>query len=262
MFFPRCLLKLFSILVFLVALPLSASAAPDAGPVKPSLKSLAGIPLSFEQHDSQNKQAFLSRGMGYQMWLTPDELVIHLQKPTPKDEMLPQHDRDEGSSASQRAQLRMKLLGANPNPAMSGIDKQKAKSNYFIGNDKSKWKTGIENYAQVKYEKVYPGIDLVYYGNQQKLEYDFLVRPGTDYKTIRMSFSGADLLTLDEMGNLILKTPTGDLMQHAPIIYQEVGGERIPVEGNYVLMADNQVGFEVAPYDSRLQETPGELVFH
>ena len=251
MFLPKWLPKLFSILVFLLAFPLSVSAASD--PVKPSLQSLAGVPLNFEQHDLQNKQAFLSRGMGYQMWLTPDESVVNLQRSS---------GLKHGSPAPAGAQVRMKLLGANPNPAMSGVDKQIAKSNYFIGNDKSKWKTGIENYAQVKYEKVYPGIDLVYYGNQQKLEYDFLVRPGTDYKTIRMSFSGADLLTLDEMGNLILKTPTGDLMQHAPIIYQEVGGERIPVEGNYVLMADNQVGFEVAPYDSRLQETPGELVFH
>ena len=240
MFLPKWLPKLFSILVFLLAFPLSVSAASD--PVKPSLQSLAGVPLNFEQHDLQNKQAFLSRGMGYQMWLTPDESVVNLQRSS---------GLKHGSPAPAGAQVRMKLLGANPNPAMSGVDKQIAKSNYFIGNDKSKWKTDIENYAKVKYEKVYPGIDLVYYGNQQKLEYDFLVRPGTDYKTIRMNFEGADQLTLDEMGNLILKTATGDLVQHAPIIYQEVGGERKPIEGHYVLMADNQVGFEVADYDSR-----------
>jgi hypothetical protein len=246
MFISRRLQKLFPLLVFLLALPFVVNAAPGAnrvGPVKPSLQSFAKTPLSFEQHDLANQPAFLSRGLGYQMWLTPDESVITLNKPGLKDEKL--------SPAVETAQVRMKLMDANANPVMSGLDKQEAKSNYFIGNDKSKWKTGIDNYAKVKYEKVYPGIDLVYYGNQQKLEYDFLVRPGTDYKNIRMSFEGADQLTLDDMGNLILKTATGDLVQHAPVIYQEVDGKRNPVKGNYVLMAKNQVGFEVDDYDSR-----------
>lgn len=112
----------------------------------------------------------------------------------------------------------MKLINSNPAPEMKGEDILITKSNYFIGNDKEKWRTNI---ARVRYKEVYPGIDLIYYGNQRKLEYDLIVSPGSDPGIIQLAFEGADEITIDAQGNLVLHTPGGKVIQQAPIIYQE-----------------------------------------
>ena len=108
-------------------------------------------------------------------------------------------------------------------------------SNYLIGSDPSQWHTDIANYGQVEYQNVYAGIDLVYYGNQRQLEYDFIVAPGADTTSIRLAFQGADGLSLDSQGNLLVHTAAGDLVEHAPVLYQEISGVRQAVTGRYVL---------------------------
>ena len=99
-------------------------------------------------------------------------------------------------------------------------------SNYLLGNDPSQWHTSVPNYGGVKYQGVYPGIDLVYYGNQRQLEYDFVVSPGADPRRIRLGFQGADKLEVDAQGDLVLHTATGVIRQRKPVVYQEVEGLR------------------------------------
>jgi hypothetical protein len=143
----------------------------------------------------------------------------------------------------------MQLLGANPTARPVGLDPLAGKVNYLIGNDPSQFHTGIGTYGRVEYQNVYTGIDLVYYGTQGQLEYDFLLAPGADTKSIRLSFQGADGLSLDALGDLVVHTAAGDLVEHAPVLYQENGGVRETVSGRYVLEGNGQVGFQVGPYD-------------
>ncbi len=215
-------------------------------------KNYGKLPLRFEKNNGQTDEQvkFLSRGNGYSMFLTPTEVVMVLSKGSKQnkfDPLIPQ--KIEAPEKVESSVVRMKLLDSNKTPKITGEEKQITKSNYLVGNDKSKWKTGVSNYGKVKYEEVYKGIDLVYYGNQRKLEYDFVVKPGADYKEISFSFAGADKVSIDEKGNLILKTATGEVVQKAPIIYQEIKGQRVNVAGNYIFLDDERVAFHLGDYD-------------
>lgn len=201
------------------------------------IESFGKLPLSFEANQGQvNSQVkFLSRGHGYNLFLTANEAALVLQKADGKN---------------QPAALRMQLIGANPEPRVSGVDQLPGRSNYFLGDDPKQWKTGVANYAKVKYEGVYPGVDLVYYGNQQQLEYDFVVAPGTDPKRIKLDFAGARKLRLDEGGDLIVETEAGELRQHRPVVYQEFDGRRQEVAGGYAISGESEAAFEIGEYDA------------
>ena len=147
--------------------------------------------------------------------------------------------------------IRLKLIGANPNPKITGLDELPGKSNYFIGNDPAKWRTDVSNYAKVKIEDVYPGIDLVYYGNQRQLEYDWIVNPGADPKAIRFAVEGKADLKVDAQGNLILDEK-GELRLNKPFIYQQRAGSRTEIAGRYVLLGKREVGFQLDKYDASL----------
>jgi uncharacterized protein YcfJ len=202
------------------------------------------LPLSFEANQGQADAGvdFLSRGSGYTLSLTPGAAVLALQKP----------DATAGTDVPGVAGdvLRMELVGGNAQALATGLDAQAGTSNYFIGNDPTQWHTGITNYGRVEYQNVYAGVNLVYYGNQRQLEYDFIVAPGANPNTIRLAFDGAERLSLDAVGNLVLHTASGgDVIEHAPVVYQELGGVRQDVAGNYRIGKDGQVGFQVGAYD-------------
>ena len=209
------------------------------------------LPLSFEanqgQTDSQVK--FLSRGSGYTLFLTPTEAVLSLpsrdRKGAEPSPSLPGPSPPEPSTV-----LRMKLIGANPSPRVSGLEELPGRSNYFIGNDPAKWRTDVPTYAKVQYKDIYPGVDLVYYGNQRQLEYDLIVAPGADPEAIQLAFEGEDKLVIDAQGDLVLDTPGGEVRQHKPLVYQEVDGGRREIAGTYVLNGGRQVSFQVAAYDA------------
>jgi Ca2+-binding RTX toxin-like protein len=171
------------------------------------------LPLSFEANLGQTDKAvkFLSRGSGYGLYLTPTETVLTLRKPSGdndpsvgassrsplQNDVLPPLPRGEGRGEGrpdegESATVRMKLVGANPSPRMAGEEGLPGKVNYLIGKDPKKWRTNIPTFGRVRYEAVYPGIDLVYYGNQQQMEYDFVVAPGADPNQIRLSFAELD----------------------------------------------------------------------
>jgi hypothetical protein len=145
----------------------------------------------------------------------------------------------------------MTLVGGKPDPEVSGVQELPGRSHYFIGNDPSRWRMDVPHYARVSYREVYPGVDLVYHGSQRALEYDFVVSPASDPRRIRFHVEGPEEMRLDEEGNLVLQVRGGRLVQHAPLVYQDVEGERQRVTGGYVLRGGGDVGFEVGAYDTR-----------
>jgi hypothetical protein len=230
------------------------------------------LPLSFEANQGQAdaQVQFLSKGKGYSLFLTPTEAVLALRHGTVDSE--PEHvqarrgkiARVPGHSilrsalpTADSAVLRMKLVGANPQPQLEGLEELPGKANYFLGNDPKKWRTNVPTYGRVKVHDVYPGIDLIYYGRQQQLEYDLVVAFGADPNSIRMSFEGADKLEIDTQGNLVLHTASGELVQHAPNIYQEVNGTRETVAGRYVLLPAESPGLSTEPP----RGTPQQVAF-
>ncbi len=222
----------------------------------PIVDSYGKLPLSFEANQGQtdSRVKFLSRGKGYTLFLSPTEAVLSLksaESETSEEMNIQPAMADAGDTqAAANAVLRMHLLGANPEPRVAGLDELPGKSNYFIGNDLENWHTDVPNYARVHYDDVYPGVDLVFYGNQRQLEYDFVVSPGADPAAIRLGFKGADDLSFDDVGNLTLHMAEGDVLQKAPIVYQEVDGVRRAISGSYVLQGKDQVGFQIAAYDA------------
>jgi hypothetical protein len=116
--------------------------------------------------------------------------------------------------------VRLKLVGANLRAKVVGLDPLPGRSNYFLGNDPKKWRTNVPTYAKVKYKGVYPDIDLVYYGNQRQLEYDFAVAPGADPRVIALNIDGAEKMQIDPQGDLVLSNDGGDVRLHKPIVYQ------------------------------------------
>jgi hypothetical protein len=164
------------------------------------------------------------------------------------------------------AVLRMKLVGADPQARVTGLEQLPGKSNYFIGNDPKKWRTNVPTYAKVKYASVYPGVDLVYYGNQGKLEHDFVVSPGADPAAITLELQTGESKIqnpeskIDKDGDLVVGTNDGEVIFHKPVVYQPTtynelrttnGGGRDLVEGRYVLRGDHQIAFQLADYDLR-----------
>src|SRR5690242_19190166 len=180
------------------------------------------LPLSFEPNQGQTdaRVKFLARASGYTLFVTSDEAVF------------------AGRDGSVE---RMKLLGANPKLRFEPLDKQPGISNYFIGNDPSKWRNNIPNYGRLALRGVYPGIDLIFYGNERQLEYDWVVAPGADPKQIHVKWEGPSQVTKNTTGDLVL---SASLVEQTPVILQN--GKRI--EGGYIVRG-REVAFELAKYD-------------
>ena len=231
-----------------------AKSALAKSPDAPPIPSYAKMALTFEINRGQtdSEVRFLSRGSGYTLFLTPGEAVLALSKPA-RDAQRPRARRTPrpGGGAIERTVLRMRFIGANPNPVINGVQKLRGKSNYLIGKDRTKWRTNVSHYAKVRYTDVYPGIDLVFYGSGQRhLEYDFIVAPGADASAIELGFEGAKRLEIDAKGDLVLHIDGGKVRQHKPVLYQEVAGVRREIGGAYVFKDRNRVGFKVAAYDT------------
>src|SRR5437899_155702 len=230
-------------------------AAEVSKPVKPALLETYGkLPLSFEANDGQadSQVKFLSRGRGYTLFLTSTETVLVLREGGSARNVgggLPAAKRERGKALRGTA-LRMKFVGANPAPAVAGVGELPGKSNYFVGNDPKKWRANVPTYAKVEYGEVYPGVNLVYYGNQRQLEHDFVVSPGADPKVITLGFEGMDGVAIDALGDLVLRADGSEVRLRKPVVYQEQNGQRAVIPTRYVLKAERQVSFEVAAYDA------------
>ena len=221
------------------------------------LDAYGKLPLSFEANNGQTdaKVKFLSRTGGYTLFLTGDEAVMTLngKKPsTDLDKIVNASHKSPSSMATPKlgGVLRMKLHNANPAAKLTGRDELAGKTNYFIGNDPTKWRTNVPTYAKVKYEGIYSGIDLVYYGNQRQLEYDFVVAPGANPRRIAFDVSGAKRIRQDDNGELVFKVGEDEIRWRKPVVYQEKDGARQEIAATYAITDKNWVGFELAKYDT------------
>src|SRR2546430_616141 len=235
--------------LLLIALALSASGAQAS---EARLHEAYGkLPLSFEANRGQTdpQVKFLSRGPHHTLFLTSDEAVMVFTKPELSAKNTPAEVKPAKRERATQAVLRIRFVGANPKTRVQGQEELPGKANYFIGNAPTKWRTKVPTYAKVRYDDLYPGVDLIYYGDHRQLEYDVVVRPGGDPNRIVLGVQGADRLEVDAQGDLVLRTASGSIRQRKPVIYQEVNGVRMEIRGGYVLRDTHRVGFRVTAYD-------------
>ena len=213
----------------------AASAAKTSYPVNP-LPGYGNLPLAFEVNQGQTSSdvKFLARRGGSTLFLTATDAVLELNS----------------GRRQERSFLRLKLAGANEKLSASGSDELPGKINYFIGKDSSKWRTNIPTYSKVRYAAIYPGIDLVYYGNDGRLEYDFVVSPGADPGTIHLVFNGANP-AIDNNGDLVLRAGHDEVRLEKPVVYQQRDGHAGSqlVDARYRLTAGGEVTFQLGSYD-------------
>lgn len=225
-------------------------------------RSYGELPLSFEVNRGQTaaEVKFLARNNRYNLFLTADEAVLALRPVETANAATATRSKagNSGARASARstgresaslAVLRLKLEGANLSARVAGLEEMAGRSNYLVGNDSRRWHTGVPNFGRVRYESIYKGVDLVYYGNGRRLEYDFNLAPAADPGLIRLRFKGAHSLKLDAEGDLRIETGAGELRQHKPVAYQSVDGVRREVACAYALDRSGRVSFKLGAYD-------------
>ncbi|HEY0083603.1 MAG TPA: SBBP repeat-containing protein, partial [Pyrinomonadaceae bacterium] len=249
----------------------ATTVSPDAPLTQAEAREAYGkVELQFEANQGQTDASvnFLARGAGYTMFLKPAEAVLVLARQASSNPAAG-HARKQVDGVQPKtgggqqpalaappsaapAVLRMKLVGADAAAAAAGVDELAGKVNYFKGNNPEEWHTDVPTYGRVRYSEVYPGIDVVYYGNQKQLEYDFVVAPGRDARAVSLQFEGADKVEVDAGGDLLLTLGDEVIRQPKPTIYQEVASARRAVEGGYAVGANGRVGFHVGAYDTTL----------
>jgi len=202
------------------------------------------LPLNFELNQGQTHKRvkFLARSNGYVLFLTATEAVMALDNPAAHRKGKENLDTREDQPRPPRSIVRMKLKGANPTPQIEGLDQLATRSNYFAGTDSQ---TNIPNYARVRYSQIYPGIDMVYYGNERRLEYDFIVAPGSDPEIVEIGFGGHQDFEIDSTGDVVLHTNQGDIRQRKPTAYQELNGIKEEVPVSYVARSGHSIGFQL-----------------
>ncbi|MDX6447219.1 MAG: hypothetical protein QOH71_4293 [Blastocatellia bacterium] len=191
----------------------------------------AGLPLAFELNRGQvdSRVKFFTRNNESELFLTSNEAVLRL--------------RDSHNPFT------LRFPGANPNASVSGLDQLPGNRNYLRGANPQKWQTNVPTFRKVVYEKIYPGINLTYYGNRRNLEYDFELAPGADPRVIQLAFNSQVRPHIAVNGDLVLKSEGTELVERKPSVYQEIEGERHTIEGRYVLLANRRAGFEIGEYD-------------
>ena len=258
--------KLIAILVSSLSSLLSLSAGKTG---RANFEPYSSLPLSFEPNEGQSDPTvkFVSHGAGYTVSLTGNEAIITLAVPDEADRVLAkmdQHVRKRFEARrfyrlsprfhhNQKSQaIRVTMEGSNGSARLVPIDHLPGTSNYFIGRDPKKWRTGIPTYGKIKCEAVYPGTDLIYYGRRGQLEFDFVLSPGANPSAIRFHVDAPATITKD--GALSVATAAGPLELLRPTIFQMQDGKRVPVQGQFVLRGDDtSVGIQVAEYDHTAQ---------
>ncbi|MGD0290318.1 MAG: SBBP repeat-containing protein [Candidatus Binataceae bacterium] len=250
-------------LAILIGAATSSRAAAQAPPrhsinsiqARASAAKYASLPIAFEPNQGQAspRVKYLSRGQGYTLMLGADAATLVMTQAPAAAPMVAGVSPEPGRKALipkvESRSIRMRLLGANPASRIDGLNKLAGQSNYLIGNDPTKWRTRIPNYAQVRYSSVYPGIDLVYYGTQGRLEYDLRVAPRANAGAIEFAIDGADRMELNAAGDLMIRAGEYEIALRKPIAYQMEGGRRQEIASRFVRGANSTVGFAIARYD-------------
>jgi len=239
------------------------------------------LPLRFEENRGQadGNARFLARGPGYTLSFGPRAVTLALvsaARPRKQGAETKAHTDDSGGTrrvaspvggasgpattpmraAVTESIVQLQFAGANAHPHMAGLDRLPGAASYFVGTDRHRWRAGVPTYARVAYRDIYPGIDLVYYGSQGQLEYDWTLRPAARPTTIRLAVAtpdgqpGAGRLQVDRTGDLVLRLPDGDLRQRRPRAYQWIAGRKVAVSARYVRLGPDEVGVRVGRYDA------------
>jgi hypothetical protein len=219
---------------FLLSTWILISVASAWGASRPALKLLHQA-LAFEPNRGQTspETKYLARGSAYTIFITSKDAVLRLKS----------------VRVASDSSLRLRWVSPNPSPVISNEQQLPGRVNYLRGNDSSRWLTDIPTYGRIRLASIYKDIDLLLYGNQRRLEYDFVVAPGGDPKQIALAFEGASELKLDSNGDLILSVNGGELRQHKPIVYQVIGGKKKMIEARFLLAKDNTASFSLGEYD-------------
>ena len=210
-------------------------------PMQP-LPAFGNLPLYFEAAPSQanHPAQFIARGSDYQFLISPAEVQLNLQK------------TDAATHEISSRTVRMQFVGANPRAQIQGAAELPGKINYLVGNNPAQWHTGVATFGRARVAQLYPGVNLVYYGNQRQLEYDFTIAPGANPGAIKIHFEGVDKISIGAQGELILTVGKGEIRQPAPVIYQMINGARKAVSGGYRLVNARTVAFAIDQYDHKL----------
>ncbi len=210
-----------------------AAEAAEAADVATSLPQQ----LLFEHNGGRYDEAvaYVARGRGLTLFACPDAVVLSL----------------DGSAGASAAAVHTTFIGGNLTPSIVGVTERMARVHHLRGNDRAQWSVDNATFSRVRYEQLWPGIDLELYDAAGELEYDFVLAPGVDPDRVRLRFDGADDVSIAADGDLIVTTPAGDLRQSAPVVYQHGPAGREPVEGRFVLHADDVVGFAIEDYDEQ-----------
>jgi hypothetical protein len=206
--------------------------------------AVSRLPLVFEANQGQmpSKASFIARGLGYSLLLSPNQVLLALRSAGGTKDAHSLHDLVD-----------IQIDAADPKCKPQGVDELRGKANYFVGADPTKWRVGVPTFGKVKYENVYPGIDLVFYGAGRELEYDLVVHPGADPNQIRFSIKGETSANIDGSGALALGTAAGTIRFRAPLVYQAMAKWRRSVSGRFRLATSQngrkELAFALGPYD-------------
>jgi hypothetical protein len=215
-----------------------------------AIDMLAGLPLAFEENKGQAAPGvkFTARAPGYDLYLTSNETVF-VVTPARRDENAIAGPANTTPNHAAPAVVRMRFVEASQNAPATGLDPFDYQTSYLRGADATKHLTGIVSHRRVRYSSIYPGVDVVYYGKHQQLEYDLHVAPGARPEKIRLQFDGVKRVALASGGKLRLTTTAGEMEFLAPVAYQDIDGKRRPVSSRYTLAANGAVGFALGKYD-------------
>ncbi len=235
----------FRFLAVSIVAALTSSAGNRPGPAGPigleqarqdAVRRLKAMPLAFEANVGQTASAasYVARGQGYAVWATADGPVLRL---------------GDSRASKPGAVIRLRVVRGDVSGHPSPESALPGAANYFIGNDPSRWKTGVPRFGALRYPRVYPGVDLVLHGTQESLEYDFVVAPHADPSPIGVAFDGAETVRIEPGGNLTLTVDGGEIGFRPPVAYQERNGARELVDARYEAGAGNVVRFALGEYD-------------
>src|SRR5215212_7339840 len=215
------------------------SSEPTAAPrmsEKEALDAYGKLPLSFISNKGQTDEAvrYYAQGAGYGFFFTPKGATLSFA---------------EGKGRGHA--LGLDFLGADPHATLEARKQLSGEVNYLEGNDPTRWQQGLPTHTELLYGGLWPGIDMAVRGEGGKLKYEFHLEPGASVKDVRLGYRGAEGLSVGGGGELLVRTSLGVLKDAAPVSYQRIGGERVPVQSRYKLKGDGGYGFEVGSYDPR-----------
>lgn len=213
--------KIFGVGLALIGAALNMSAQ--------SAAQFGNLPLWFE---AGQPAKFVAHGANSEFIVTPTGTEFSLIK-----------------ADGEKARGQLQFVGANPAACISGDSQLVGKINYLVGNDSSQWQKSVPTFSKVRVENIYPGVDVVYYGNRQTLEYDFNLAAGVNPSVINLHFAGAEKIALNRAGELVVQFHGGKIIQHAPVVYQTLHGQRQEIAAGYKILDKHTAAFAVSDFD-------------